>query len=197
MANEHLPDDMRDVWQSQKAESVQISLEEIRQKTRTLQGQVSRRNQREYIAVVLVVLAGAFFIVRSNNIVVRVSSAVQIAGVLYVAYQLHRRGSAKTLPEDCGFECCVDFHRRELERQRDALRSIWAWYLGPLIPGLVVLIIGKEIVRAPGEPHHWIGFGAMTAVCTLVFWGIGKLNHMVARALQKQIDELDAAASQQ
>jgi len=188
--------DLRSVWQSQEPEGAKISLEEIQQKARTLHSRVSRRNLREYVAVAIVVLAGAFFIARIHSAVVRVGSALQIAGALYVAYQLHRRGSAKSLPEDCGFECCVDFHRRELERQRDALRSVWWWYLGPLIPGLVVLVAGKEFFRPAGEPHHWIGFAVMIAICTLLFAGIGKLNHMAARWLQKQIDELNAAAGQ-
>ncbi|MBZ5695232.1 MAG: hypothetical protein LAN36_07710 [Acidobacteriia bacterium] len=197
MANELSPNDMRDVWQNQKAEGVQISLEEIRRRAGKFYKQVSRRNLREYIAVVFVVLAFGFYIFHFHSVVVRLGSSLVIVGTLYVAYQLHRRGSARALPEDCGFECCLDFHRRELERQRDALRSIWSWYLGPLVPGLAVLIIGGEFAKPPGIPHHWLGFAVSVTFCTLVFVGIGGLNRWAARRLQRQIDDLKAAAEQQ
>jgi purine-cytosine permease-like protein len=192
MANELLPDDVRNVWQSQKAEDLQLSLEEIRKKARKFHGQIGRRNLREYIAVVVVVLGYGFYVFHYHDFLMRLGSILTITGALYVAYQLHRKGSAKTLPEDCGFECCVDFHRRELERQRDALRSVWWWYLGPLVPGLAVFTIGQELAKPPRHPqHHWIGFAVYVAILVLIFVGVWWLNQMAVRFLQKQIDELN------
>jgi purine-cytosine permease-like protein len=196
MANELSPDDMRNVWQSQKPEGVQISLEEIRRTAGRFYKTISRRNRREYIAVVFVVLGYGFYTFHYRDFLMRLGSILTIAGALYVAYQLHRKGSARTLPQDCGFECCVDFHRRELERQRDALRAIWSWYLGPLVPGLAVFTIGQELAKPPRHPqHHWIGFAVYVTILILVFVGIWWLNRMAVRFLQKQIDELNAAAN--
>jgi len=197
MAIDLLQKDMRNVWQNQKAEGAPMSLEEIRRCARKLYKRISRRNLREYIATVIVVLVFGFYAVWFHSVTIRVGSGLVIAGALYVAYQLHRRGSARTSPEDCGFECCLDFHRRELERQRDALRSIWSWYLGPLIPGLAVLVIGGELARPPGFRHHWIAFAVILTFCTLTFVWVGKLNQIAARRLQQQINELDATANQQ
>ncbi len=87
----------------------------------------------------------------------------------------------------------------ELDHQRDALRCVWSWYLGPMIPGLAVLVIGGELARKPpGLPqHHWIAFGVSVTIISLVFAGAGKLNQRAARRLQKRIEELDAAAKGQ
>ena len=196
MANEQLSNDVRNVWQSQETEGAGMSLEEIRNKARTLQSKVGRRNRREYIAVVLVVLGYGFYIYHYHSFVIRLGSMLVIAGTLYVAYQLHKRASARELPEDCGFECCVDFHRRGLERQRDALGAVWSWYLGPLVPGLVVFFIGTVFRPMPSRhgQHPWIALAISLTVCSLVFLLIGRLNRSAARGLQRQIDELNAAA---
>lgn len=173
-----------------------MSLEDIRLRGRTLHRKVRRRNLSEYVATVLVVLTFGFYIFRFPGPVTRLGSGLVIAGVLYMAWQLHRRGSAGRLPEECGFESCLDFHRKELERQRDALRSVWSWYLGPLIPGLAVFILGGLFAKNPrgGHIHVWIGSLISLVVCSLVFFFIGRLNQIAARSLQRQIDELDAAA---
>lgn len=199
MANELPQDDMRNVWQKQETEGVQMSLVEIQQKAGRLYRQIHRRNLREYVAVVVVVLGFGFYIYHFHSVVVRVGSSLVIAGGLYVAYQLHRRASARALPEDCGFECCLDFHRRELERQRDALRAIWSWYLAPMIPGLLVFLIGTTFPRKPPGIGvlYWLPFVVGVTICTLVFIWIGKRNRGAARRLQKRIDELNAAARQQ
>jgi hypothetical protein len=78
-----------------------------------------------------------------------------------------------------------------LERQRDLLRTVWSWYLGPLIPGLAVLITAYALAN----PAHWKYQGLFIAgyvlfVAAFVV-GIAKLNAGAARKLQKQIDELD------
>ena len=195
MATEQPLNDAREAWQRQETEGARMSLEEIRGKAGRLQSKVGRRNRLEYIAVVLVVLGYGFYFYHYHSFTVRLGSSLVIAGTLYVAYQLHKRASARTLPEDCDFECCLDFHRRELERQRDALRAVWSWYLGPLVPGLVVFFIGIVFQKKPpGHGHPWIAFAISLALCSLVFLFIGKLNQSAARGLQKQIDELNAAA---
>jgi len=196
MVTEQPPNDVREAWQRQETEGARMSLEEIRGKAGKLQSKVGSRNRLEYIAVVLVVLGYGFYIYHYHSFTIRLGSILVIAGTLYVAYQLHKRASARALPQDCDFECCVDFHRRELERQRDALGSVWSWYLGPLVPGLVVFFLGTVFQpMPPRHGHHpWIALAISLTLCSLVFFFIGKLNQWAARALQRQIDELNAAA---
>jgi membrane protein implicated in regulation of membrane protease activity len=99
----------------------------------------------------------------------------------------------RPLPKDAGLTTCIEFQRRELERQRDLLSNVWSWYLGPLIPGMAVLITAYALAN----PAHWKYQGVFIAAYVLfvaaVFAGIGKLNGKAARKLQRQIDELDEA----
>jgi hypothetical protein len=122
----------------------------------------------------------------------RVGDWVSIAGMLYVVYQLHRRGSAKTVATDPAPASCLDFHRRELERQRDMLLGIWSWYLGPLIPGMVLIAVAGGLVN-PGHPKRaWLFEALYAAIVALGFYFVAKLNQRAAQRLQRQIDELNA-----
>jgi hypothetical protein len=82
----------------------------------------------------------------------------------------------------------LEFYRRELERQRDLLQSVWLWYLGPLIPGPVVLMVAKVRIY-PGQLRL---FGLNLGAFTLFFVLVWMLNQRGARRLQSRIDELDS-----
>lgn len=163
-----------------------MSLDDIRRKAQEFQVKISRRNLREYLAAAFVFLSFGAGLQK-----LPLSSGLMIAGVLYVIWHLHTRGGARTVPPDADFATYLDFHRRELERQRDLLRTIWFWYLGPMTPGLAILI-ASEAIR---NPSLWIGLYAVLAV--LLFLGIGKMNFDKARELQREIDQLNALESQQ
>jgi dolichol kinase len=120
-----------------------------------------------------------------------------IAGALFAVFTLHRKGAARTVPAELAFRTCVSFHRRELERQRDLLRSVWTWYLLPFVPGMTVFLFGlfESAMQWPHSSEHArtivIVFALTAAACALVFVGIGKLNQWAARKLQREIDTLD------
>jgi hypothetical protein len=130
-----------------------------------------------------------FFFWRFDGILLRTGSALVIAGTLYMMYQLYKRGSAKTVPAELASRTCLDFHRRELERQRGLLRDVWRWYLLPFVPGMVVFLVGLAIEH---PPVRWAPVGVTAAFCAIVFFLVGKLNQWAARKLQQQIDGLDA-----
>ena len=198
MNNETAPNrDIRDIWQSQPTEGATMPLEEIRRRAGKFQSRIAWRNAREYAAALVVVLFFAYRLLRTNDILGGTGMAMIIAGVLYVVWHLHRHGSARSLPEELGRSSCLGFHRDELARQRDLLRGVWRWYLGPLIPGLVVVMAAT----ARGNPGHlphiawWTaGYGVVVAA---LFVFIGRLNASGARRLQRMIDELDAQRGEQ
>jgi hypothetical protein len=120
--------------------------------------------------------------------VTRLGAALVVAGTLVVMWQLNRRASSRVVPADLG-GACLQFQRDELVRQRDALRSVWLWYLVPLLPGLVVFMWGMQ----RGSAHHpfeMLVDGFMLAV----FVTIAVINRRAAAKLQRQIDILDAMA---
>ncbi len=182
---------MKELWQNQKTEGVRMSVSEIQASAGKFQRKIQWRNAREYVASAVMVVFFGFEFWRAGDLLLRIGFALLIAGLCLLAWQLHVRGSWSPLPKDAGLSSYVEYKRRELERQRDALNSVWRWYLGPLIPGLAVLIFAFGRAN-PGHLQHMGLFAAIyAAVAAALFVGIAKLNSAGARRLQKEIDELD------
>lgn len=187
MENELPPDHVKSLWQSQSVETVPMSLEELRQKAEKFQKRIGNRNLREYVASVFVIAAFSYYMFAFP--LLRLASGLILAGTIYVVYQLRTRGAAKAVPASMALDTCVDFHRRELERQRDLIRDVWKWYLMPFVPGLVVFI-GSLLLRLPAD--KWIRMLPFILFCVGVFAGIWVLNRRGADKLQRQIDELNS-----
>jgi hypothetical protein len=187
MENELPPENLKSLWQNQSVEPVQMSLEEIRQKAERFQKKIRHRNLREYGAAVIVFALFGYSMWRNPEM--RLACGLILAGTVYVLYQLHTRGAAKTVPESLALGTCIDFHRRELERQRDLSRDIGKWYLLPFVPGLFAFI-AVPLLHLP--PDKWIRVLPFTLFCAAGFYGIWRLNQRGADRLQRQIDELDS-----
>jgi hypothetical protein len=191
MPNEPLPDDMRNVWQNQPVENTTVPLEEIRRKARQFEKRIRHRNLREYLGGFVGIASFTFYLFKFPNPVMRAGSILTIAGVLYVLARLHKQASPGTLPADLTLSDSVAFHCRELARQRDLLRSVWRWYIGPIVPGLLVFSVGAS-------PHPGAGFRFYAlflfyfAVFGLIIW----LNYRAALRLDRQIVELNNLESQ-
>lgn len=180
-------DDIRNLWQKQEQEPMQLSIEELRRKTAAFQKRIGRRNVREYLGVVFVVIAFSWMFFKNHETVPRIGFALIVLGALWIAFTLWKKGSVQVLPGDLGRADCISFHRRELERQRDLLRGIWKWYLGPLVPGMAIVVIAG-ILSAPAD-KRW--FGEIYALfCVALFWGIGHMNQKAAKRIDGQIQEL-------
>jgi len=193
MANETARDDeMKNVWQSQEGEGLRMSLDEIRLKAEKQGRSIEWRNAREYIAAFAVVVFLGFSFFGTTDVLSRVGFGLVIASMLYIAWHLHRKGSRRRLPSDLGVADCLQFYRGELERQRDLLQGVWRWYLGPVVPGLAVVMLALTRTN-PGHLNHivWV-IAAYGAAIALVFLGVWRLNERAARRLQGRIDALDA-----
>jgi hypothetical protein len=104
--------------------------------------------------------------------------------------EIYKNASVSAMPEHLALITCRDFHRGQLVRQRDLLRSVWLWYLLPFVPGLLLLLIGRAAADPGGAPR--VALSAMVGV--LVFLGIGWLNERAARGLDREIETLDRAS---
>ncbi len=183
--------DIKTLWRNQKTEDT-VTLENVHERAAKFQKRVRNRNRREYIAAVFVVAVFGWYIWILPDVFLKAGSALTILGALCVTWQLHVRGSAARLPQDSSAMGDVDFHRRELIRQRDALKSVWLWYLAPFVPGMTVFMFGKyHRLEVLGRPVNQTAFIGSVAICVLVFAAIWLLNVWGARRLQKRIDELD------
>ena len=181
------PDNLKSLWQNHNVEPVQMSLEQIRLKAEGFQKKIRYRNLREYVAAAFVFAGFSYFMWRFP--VSRLGCGLILAGTVYVLYQLHTRGAAKTVPESLALDTCLEFHRRELERQRDLVRDVWKWYLLPFVPGLLA-VIAVPLLRQP--PEKWIGAWPVILLWAAMFYAIWRLNKRGANKLQRQIDELNS-----
>lgn len=200
MTNESSSTDVRDLWQSQPTESPRISLEDLRGKMHKFERRLFWRNIREYAGGVFVVAAFGFYEWRFPALLLRLGSGLTIAGTLYVMFQLHRRASARPAPVDLGLSTSIEFHRQALERQRDALRGVWSWYLLPLVPGLAVFLFGTAAGQWTAHTMHMgalvRGYGVLACCMAAVFYAVWRLNQKGADKLQVQIDEMSKLCSQ-
>ncbi len=68
-----------------------MTLANIHERAQKFQTQVRRRNVREYIAVLVVILVFGFYFWIFPGWIMKTGSALSIVAALFVAWQLHRR----------------------------------------------------------------------------------------------------------
>lgn len=163
-----------------------MSVEEIRVHAERLEKRMRKTYNREYFAALTVIVWMAAYVWFLKPVLFRVAAGLAIPATVLMLYQLRKRASPRTLPADLALTSCLEFHRRELERQRDARKSIWRWYLLPFVPSVLVWTIAFYFLPR-GSLVLALIIGAFFALDFIV---IGKLNQRAARRLQRQIDEL-------
>lgn len=171
-----------------------MSLADVHLHAQRFQSRIRSRNMIEYGAAVFVVAAFAWMAVTIPEPIVRVGAALIILGALYVCWKLNELGRAATRSElDAGAQSWATFHRAELTRQRDALRTVWSWYLAPFVPGMLVFLAGVSFTEANPAPLaarlvvFLAGAGLMAAVFAAVAW----INAQAVKKLDAQIAALD------
>jgi hypothetical protein len=178
------------LWQQQERQPLELAADQIARRADSFRRTIRRRNLREYIAGAVVIAVFGYHAALGETLLYRIACGAVIAGVLYVVYHLRRYGTAE--PDEL-VACTVDHlaaHRRQLERQRDLLASVWRWYLGPLAPGLVLFAVSLPIEQSRHGRGSWVTAAVMLAIGAAVAIGIARLNRMGARRLQREIDAL-------
>ena len=132
---------MKELWQSQPTEGVRMSIDQIRVSAGRFQRGIHWRNVREYVAAIAAVVFSSYEFWRAGDVLVRIGFGLLIAGIFYAMWHMLSRGSWRPLPEDAGLTSCIEFQRRQLVQQRDLVSSVWRWYLGPLVPGMAMLLV--------------------------------------------------------
>ena len=179
------------LWQDQPVEGITMSVEIIRRRAAKFERKILWRNVREYVAALIAAAPFGYFLVTTQDVFARATFGLFIAGLAWMAVQLHRKGSVRSMPAGLGTLTSLQFYRTELERQREAADTVWSWYLAPLIPGFLAYTVWSAI--SSPRPAAWVGLALMDAVIAGVFYVVWKMNVRAARCLQRMIDELKAA----
>ncbi len=185
-------DPIKRAWQSSVEIGGALPLDEVRKGADKFYRFVKWRNRIEYFACAAVIVIFGYYLVTFEHVLHKLGSVLVILAAIYAPWQLHRRASA-VAPEMAGTMPISAFMRAQLVRQRDALKSIFVWYILPFAPGFALMIAGNGLdpkIEAAGPPIwvRWLALAMMFAVIGGIWW----LNQLGARRLQKRIDEIDA-----
>jgi hypothetical protein len=200
MSEHDKDDELRALWRAQKVEGPLMTLENVMRQDTKFDRTIKWRNAREYVvgvpAVVLFVCMG-FFMPPIYGLTARAGALVCAAGIVVVLARLRSHGTAAPAPAaEAPTREHVAHYRAELVRQRDLLASVPRWYLGPLVPGMVLLVVGVALdALARGMPMGTVAARLMEPVGIIVgmFGVIAVANHVVAKRLTREIAALDAA----
>lgn len=179
-----IDEDARLLWREQAVAALQpLPADALAAQAHRLQHTVGRRNRRETVAAALVAVVFLGYAWFFPYWLTKLGALLNVAGVGVMLWQLRRRASAQPPPEALAASL-LQFHRAELARQRDALRSAWRWYVAPLVPGLVLFLCGRQIENGQWRPGVFV---ATVAVLAAIVW----INRRAANRLQREIDDLD------
>jgi hypothetical protein len=186
-------DQAQTIWTTQPQETFTMSVDEIRTRAATFQGRISARNWREQAVGALMVAVFLGLALVLEHTLTRIALLTGAAGTLCVIWQLHRQAHAASIDELCLVNDWRQFHRAELVRQRDALRTVWRWYLGPLIPGGILgYLAAAQGYLQQGNIHAAIAFAVMGPLAMAVLFSIiARLNKKAANAIDGEIRQLD------
>ncbi len=187
--------DLQSLWQSMPTTPVAITVEEMRARAGKFERRIRRRNMIEYVAAAFVIVMFGWYATLpvAPAPLWPIANIAIILGTLVVVWNLHRVGRASATPASAEFGALLDFHRAELVRQRDALRTVWLWYLMPFVPGMTLWFAALWFATPDAQQTASWSMGLLTsaAVSVAIFVFIIALNLVGAARLQRLIDELD------
>jgi hypothetical protein len=167
-------------------------LEEVRKGADKFYRIIKWRNRVEYFSCAVAIAVFGYLFATLPHIAHKVGAALVIAAAIFGPWQLHRRASAVS-PDLAGTMPIYVFLRGQLVRQRDALKTIFGWYVLPFLPGLALIVAGNGLdpeIEAAGPPIwvRWLTLASFGALGALAWW----INQLGVRGLQKRIDGIDA-----
>jgi hypothetical protein len=186
------PEDFKALWRNAPEEIAAPDLVAIRKAARRFQRRKALAHAVEYVAAAVVIVILGWYLRIFDAPLMRAASGLGILWAVFYAWQRHRLITTRPLPEDAA--ACLDFHRRELARQRDVVRGAWRWTLAPAAVVMGLMLLSRWIEFQPPGAPPWrlalmIGASVLFVVTNLVLVALW-FQHR-ADKLQDQIDDLD------
>jgi len=190
--------DPKTLWKGQDMTPQTLTPDMLESRSRKLDDRIGQRNRWEYwagLAVCIGTLGIGLFTLLSGplsppTIMVSIGFLLLSAGSALSILQLHRRTGGGMRMD--GTRSILLSYRAELVRQRDALRSVFVWYILPYLPG-IVLIYSAVLVTPAGLSWRTLIPAAITAV--FLAWVL-YANHKAANCIDEEIATLDRDARQ-
>ncbi len=189
MPDELRPDEMQDLWRNRPRKMAGVSADDVRRRARQCE---AKTRHGILIAAVLMMSAAAgwvSFLYFFPSPLHRVGCSLTLAAYLYCAYQFRKRGPVRAMAADWPAATCAAY-QAELKRLRD---FDWvAALMVPFIPGPAVFMMGFLVP----ELGLLKAFGLTTIFIAWPFALAIPLNRRRRRALQREIEDLDALMRQ-
>lgn len=176
-----------DLWQDQPLTEMDLDMKSVIENAERFQQKIRGRNSIEYAAASVLVIWTVVFAARSDAaLAIKAGVGLIALGGLGAAIVLRLRGHGAEgkPPVASTTRDVLSWHRSELVRQRDLLRSVPLWYLGPFVPGLVLLAVGAWLAH----PDKGVRISFSGVLVLVVFVGVAYMNLRAARKLDEQID---------
>ncbi|GLQ78823.1 hypothetical protein GCM10007881_23390 [Mesorhizobium huakuii] len=167
-----------------------INLEDIKARHAALSRTTKRRNTAEYVtggmaAAFLLVISVVTFLAADTSAewIMAVGFAALVLGLLLVGLNIFRKSTR------AGFDLATSgmgHLQQRLAHERDLLRSAWLWYIGPMVPGFVMIYLGSWATNPARPTFALVGGGSTLAVIALVII----LNRRAARRIETEIRAL-------
>jgi hypothetical protein len=116
--------------------------------------------------------------------------AVALAWSLAGLYFLNRGMWSAMMPEDAGLSTGLEFCRREIDRQRDLVRRVLLWSLGPIMLAIGTFILALAMVSTKDTGLIPNGLPFLIAIVVWIF-AYFNIRLREQRELQREIDELN------
>jgi hypothetical protein len=187
-----MSDPLISLWTAQQADAAALSPRELARRAARLRRRVLLRDATEYLAGMLVIIAFGGIAWFLPPWPMRLACATIIAGTLVTLWNLWRRrprDDAAALADSAAAH-----YRRQLVHQRDTLASVGRWYLGPLVPGMLVFTAAMAHARADNLLLAIGNAIFLLAITGGAFGFVLYLNRTAARRLDAEIAALDSAA---
>jgi hypothetical protein len=186
-------DPLKTLWTSQKDDPMTLNDADIRARAQKFDATIGWRNAREYAAAIIVVLFFGYFAATDTNPVKQAGAALIVLAALFVSWRLAAHASPGAHADPAS--PWLDRYRGELVRQRDMLKTVWRWYALPFVPGLALMMAARHVYPefALHQAPAWQSLALPLAFVGAIFGGVLWLNHVAAKKLQSDIDELDRA----
>lgn len=189
-----MSDPFVDLWKEQPVVSAVINADVLKNLSKSLRRRLLVRDAIEQTAGLLAMLIFIDIAWLSGDPIVCIAVAIQACGILAVMHNLWRR---QRVPPALYAETSLAFHLALLTRHRDAVGSVWRWYLAPLLPGVIAFSLALAHVTAREAGRFWllpIMAIIMLVPGALIFVGVDWMNRRAARCLDREIALLEGDA---
>jgi hypothetical protein len=183
--------DAQALWQSQPAPRIVVSAAEMHARAAAFDRRIRRRNTIEYIASGFVIVIFCWYATfpEPATPLWPVANIAIALGTLLVMWNLHRISRSASAADVSSVTSLIEHHRADLLRHQKSLKSVWLWYIMPIVPGTLMWFVAQAIGRPSGAVA--LPFAIVFVTTAAVFIGVIVLNLRGAAKLQRMIDELD------